>query len=173
MSITDFCKIKRQSIKHLGLKQLKQLLSSCSSKFWSIFYYLLKYCWSSWLPVTCKDNSSLKNSDCIDKKGQLAHLLCPISCNERLCCVSYQKDAAFQELYLAKCIYSFLANICCGFEWFSYSNPQLFTLPSSSHLFCSSNCAHSAVFTAPFLLEGRQPEVQASRIVSVVWSVDL
>lgn len=118
-------------------------------------------------PVTYKDNSSLKNSDCIDKKGQLAHLLYPISCNERLCYVSYQKDAAFQELYLAKFTYSFLANIYYGFEWFSDSSLQLFTLPSSSQLFFC-NCTHSGVLTAPFLLEGRQQEVQASRIIPAV-----
>lgn len=40
VSVIYFCKIKREGTKHLGLKQLKEL-SSSSSKFWSIFYYLL------------------------------------------------------------------------------------------------------------------------------------
>lgn len=166
VSVTYFCKIKREGTKHLGLKQLKELSLPAAVNFGVLF--IAQCCWCAWLPVTCKDNSSLKNSDCLDKKGQLAHLFYPTSFSERLCHVSYQKDAAFQELYLGKYTYSFLANLCCGFEWFSPSAPT-----PHSQLFCSSNCTHLAVLIASFVLEGRQQEVQPSGIVSVVWSVDI
>ncbi|XP_035184146.1 uncharacterized protein LOC118168113 isoform X2 [Oxyura jamaicensis] len=52
--------------------------------------------------VTCKDNPSVKNSDCSDKRGRLVHLCCPTSFSERLFHVSYQKEAAFHVLYLGK-----------------------------------------------------------------------
>lgn len=95
----------------------------------------------------------MKNSDCSDKRGQLVHLFSPTSFGARLFPVSYQKEAAFQELYLGKCPYSILASIYCGCEWL-LSPPPPFAVSSSP----ARGCARSAVLIASLVLEGRQQE---------------
>lgn len=150
VSATYFCKIKREGTKHLGLKQLKELSSFCSSKLGSIFYYLLGVGDGLDSLLHVKIIPPWRTQTALIRKASWCIYFIP------------PPSVKNYAMYLIKRMQPFKSCTLLGIQthfWQTFDVVLSGALcpphtPHCSQLSCSSNCTHSAVLIASFLLDG-------------------
>lgn len=138
MSVNYVCKIKIKNTNHLGLKQLKEFSSSCSSKFWNIFYYLLGGVDVLDSLLHVKIIPPWRTQTALVRKASWRIYFIPPPSVKDYAVYLIKRMQPFKSCTLVS-IHSHFWQICCGFEWFPpFCNTHPTPCHPCSQLFCWS-----------------------------------